>query len=112
MRHTSSSSAGLGVRARRAWWSKRRAAVAGAALIAALAGTSMADVPAASASTSEDVIVTSTGLLSPVTAVLEVGGTVLTHYHIIDGVEALVPTLPEPVLAAGPRIIVTANHLV
>ncbi|HEY2641311.1 MAG TPA: S8 family peptidase [Streptosporangiaceae bacterium] len=69
----------------------------------------MADIPAASASTGEAVIVTSTGLLSPVTAVLQLGGTVLTQYHVIDGVEALIPTLLEPVLAALPGIIVTPD---
>ena len=60
-------------------------------VIAALAGTSVAGAPAASASSSETVIVTATGLLSPVAAVLDVGGTVLTQFHLINGVEAIDP---------------------
>src|SRR5258708_36709171 len=109
MRHASSSGAGAGYRTRLAWWKKGRIAAAGAAAVAALAGTSMAGVPAASASPSETVIVTSDGLLSPVAAVLEVGGTVLTQYHLIDGVDALIPTAGEPLLAALPGIIVTPD---
>ena len=52
----------------------------------------MAGAPAASASPSETVIVTATGLLSPVSAVLRVGGTILTQFHLINGVEAVIPT--------------------
>ena len=112
MRHTGSSGAGAGAghRARLVSWKKgRRIAVAGAAAAAALVGTSMAGLPAASASLSETVIVTSTGFLSPVEAVLEVGGTVLTQYHLINGVDALISTVEEPVLAALPGITVTAD---
>jgi serine protease AprX len=69
----------------------------------------MAGIPAASASQSETVIVTATGLLSPAVAVLEVGGTVVTQYHLIDGVDALIPTVAEPVLAALPGITVTPD---
>jgi serine protease AprX len=107
MRHTCSSSAGVGHRARLGWPKKGRIAAAGAAVAAALAATSMVGVPAASASLSETVVVTSTGLLSPVTAVLEVGGTILTQYHLIDGVDASILTIEEPVLAALPGITVT-----
>ena len=57
----------------------------------------------------DTVIVTATGLLSPVTAVLEVGGSVLTQFHLINGVEALVPTALEPVLKALPGITVTPD---
>jgi len=88
---------------------KGRITAAGAAVAAALACTSIAGVPVASASLSETVIVTATGLLSPVTAVLEVGGTVLVQYHLIDGVEALIPSIEEPVLAALPGITVTPD---
>src|SRR6266852_8132534 len=109
MRHASSSGAGAGYRTRLAWWKKGRIAAAGAAAVAALAGTSMAGVPAASASPSETVIVTADGLLSPAAAVLEVGGTVLTQYHLIDGVDALIPTAEEPLLAAMPGITVTPD---
>jgi serine protease AprX len=69
----------------------------------------MAGMPAASASQSETVIVTSTGLLSPVLAVLEVGGTVLTQYDLIDGVDASIPTVAESLLAALPGITVTPD---
>ena len=109
MRHPSSFSAGVGYRTRFAWWKRGRIAAAGAAVVVALAGTSMAGVPAASASLSETVIVTATGLLSPAVAVLEVGGTVLTQYHLIDGVDALIPKVMEPLLAALPGITVTPD---
>ena len=109
MRNTGSYGAGVGYRARLVWWKKGRIAAAGAAVVAALAGASMAGAPAASASLSETVIVTSTGLLSPAAAVLEVGGTVLTQYHLIDGVDASISTAEEPVLAAMPGIIVTPD---
>ena len=109
MRHAGSSGAGVGYRARLVWWKKGRIAAAGAAVVAALAGTSMAGVPAASASVSETVIVTATGLLSPAAAVEEVGGTVLTQYHLINGVDALILTAEEPVLAALPGITVTPD---
>jgi serine protease AprX len=82
--------------------------VCGAALAAALAGMS-AGAPAASAASAETVIVTASGLLSPVTAVLELGGTVLARLQIIDGVEALIPAAVEPLLAALPGITVTPD---
>ena len=88
---------------------KGRIAAAAATLAAALAATSATGVPAASASPMDTVIVTATGLLSPVTAVLEVGGTVLTRFHLINGVEALVPKALEPVLEALPGITVTPD---
>ncbi|HLQ55077.1 MAG TPA: S8 family serine peptidase [Streptosporangiaceae bacterium] len=47
--------------------------------------------------------------MSPAAAVLEVGGTVLTQYHLIDGVDALIPTAEEPLLAAMPGITVTPD---
>jgi serine protease AprX len=75
----------------------------------ALAVTSLADVPAASASTTETVIVTSSGPLTPAAAVLRVLGTVLQQYTIIDGVEASIPAALEPVLAALPGITVTPD---
>jgi serine protease AprX len=109
MRHISSSGVGAGYRTRPARWKKGRIAVAGAAVAAALAGPLMTGVPAASASPSEAVIVTADGLLSPVAAVLEVGGTIVTQYHIIDGVDALIPAVVEPLLAALPGITVTPD---
>jgi serine protease AprX len=86
-----------------------RIVVAGAAIVAALAGTSLAGAPAASASSSEAVIVTATGLLSPVEAVLEVGGTILTQFHLINAVDAVIPDVVEPLLAALPGITVTPD---
>ena len=109
MRQTGSSGVGAGYPARLISWRKARAGAAVAAVIAALAGTSIASVPAASASQSETVIVTATGLLSPAAAVLSLGGTILTQFHIINGVEASISTLEEPVLAALPGIIVTPD---
>ncbi len=109
MRHTSLFGAAVGYWTRLVWRKKGRIAAAGAAVVAALAGTCMAGVPAASASLSEKVIVTATGPLSPAQAVLEVGGTVLTQYHLIDGVDASIPTIEEPVLAAMPGITVTPD---
>ena len=91
-------------------WRKKGLLAGVAGLVtAALAGTAMVGVPAASASTTETVIVTATGLLSPVVAVEEVLGTVLTQFRIIDGVEASIPTALEPVLAALPGITVTPD---
>jgi serine protease AprX len=93
---------------------KRRIAAAAAAVIAALAGSPMAGIPEASASTAsastgETVIVTATGLVNAVAAVLGVGGTILSQFHIINGVEAVIPAAVEPVLAAVPGIIVTPD---
>ena len=101
--------AGVSSRARRVRRKKGRIAAAAAILAATLTGTSLAGAPAASASLGETVIVTSSGLLSPVTAVLDVGGTVLTQFHLITGVQALIPAALEPVLAALPGITVTPD---
>jgi serine protease AprX len=89
----------------------RRVAVAAATVVAALAATSVADAAPASAALgpSEAVIVTSSGLLSPVQAVLELGGTVLTKYHILNAVNAVIPAILEPLLAALPGISVTPD---
>jgi serine protease AprX len=89
---------------------RRRLLAATAGLAAAVStGGIFAGAPAASASASETVIVTSNGLLSPVTAVLDVLGSVLTQFQIIDGVEASIPAALEPVLAALPGITVTPD---
>ena len=89
--------------------SKGRLAAAAILVAGALAGTTMVGVPAASASSTETVIVTSTGLLSPVSAVLDVLGTVLNRFQIIDGVEASIPTALAPALDALPGITVTPD---
>src|ERR1700733_10265703 len=75
----------------------------------ALVGPTVVGVPAASASSTETVIVTASGLLSPVAAVGDVLGSVLTRFHIINGVEASIPTVLEPLLAALPGITVTPD---
>jgi serine protease AprX len=90
-------------------WMRGRCGAASALVLAGLAGTSIAFVPSAGADVSETVIVTSSGSLSPAAAVLQVGGTVLTQYHIIDGVQASILTVEEPVLAALPGITVTPD---
>src|SRR5260370_27139640 len=95
----SSSGAGVGYQNRRVRYKCRIIAV-GAVLAAALAGTSMAGVPAASASATETVIVSSTGLLGAAEAVLEVNGAILAQYHLINAVGATIPTAAEPLLAA------------
>jgi len=109
MRHAGLFGTAIGYRTRPIWWKRGRIAAAGAAVVAALAGTSMVGVPAVSASPAEMVIVTADGLLSPVAAVLEVGGTVLTQYHLIEAVDALIPQAAEPLLAALPGITVTPD---
>ncbi len=90
---------------------RRKGLIAGlAGLIAsALVGTTIVGAPAASASSTETVIVTASGLLSPVTAVTDVLGTVLTRFHVINGVEASIPAVLEPLLAALPGITVTPD---
>ena len=108
MWRTSSSGAGAGYWNRRVRY-KCRIITVGAALAAGLAGTSMAGVPAASASATETVIVTSTGLLGPAAAVLGVNGTILTQYHLINAVDATILTTAEPLLAALPGITVTPD---
>jgi serine protease AprX len=109
MRHAVFYGACVGYWARLGWRKKVRIVAAGVAVAAALASASMAGAPAASASASETVIVTGTGLLSPAAAVLEVGGTVVTQYHLIDAVEAVIPAIAEPLLAALPGINVTPD---
>ncbi len=90
---------------------RRKGLVAGLAglITSALVGSTIVAAPAASASSTENVIVTATGLLSPVTAVTDVLGTVLTKFHIINGVEASIPAVLEPLLAALPGITVTPD---
>ena len=98
----------VGSRARPGRLRERRLTAIVAAL-AALMATSLAGAPVASADSDETVIVTATGLLSPVAAVLEVGGTVVTQFHLIDGVIATIPAVAAPVLGALPGITVTAD---
>jgi serine protease AprX len=69
----------------------------------------MVGVPSASASPTETVVVTSSGLLSAVAAVLEVSGTVLAQYHLINAVDATIPTVVAPLLDALPGISVTPD---
>ena len=97
---------------------RRRFILAGAATMALVAGLSGGSLPAAFAGTTggdaatgatETVIVSSTGLLSPVTSVLGVFGTVLTQYHLIDAVEATIPVVAQGFLSALPGITVTPD---
>jgi serine protease AprX len=98
--------------ARFGWSRGWRLAAAGLAACAVVAGTTLAGTSAAaasSASSTETVIVSSTGLLSPVAAVLGVLGSVITQFHLIDAVEATIPAAAQPVLAALPGISVTPD---
>ena len=88
---------------------KRRVAAAAAAVTAALAGAPLASVPAAAASPGETVIVTATGPVNAAAAVLGAGGTIVAQFHLIDGVEAVIPAAQEPALAAVPGIVVTPD---
>jgi serine protease AprX len=107
MRHIGNCGDGTG-RPRLARRRKQRIAAV-ATVAAALAGGSLTSPAPASAGLTESVIVTATGLLSPVAAVLRVGGTIVTRFHIIDGTQALIPAVLEPVLAALPGITVTPD---
>jgi len=98
----------VGYRARLGRHKKRRLAATGAAL-AAITASAITGVPAASAGSSETVIVTASGLLSPVSAVLQVGGSVQTQFHLINGVLASIPTAAAAVLDALPGIVVTPD---
>ncbi len=103
----------VGLRARRrahsAWRKTAQLGAAGAAALALIAGTSAVGSPAAQASATETVIVSSTGLLSPVNAVLGQLGSVVTQFHLIDGVVATIPTAAQAVLSALPGITVTPD---
>src|SRR5215813_10439034 len=88
---------------------KGRVAAMATAAAATLVLTSLAGAPPASAGLTETVIVTTNGLLDPVAAVLQVGGTVLQQFHLINGVEAIVPKILEPLLDALPGVSVTPD---
>lgn len=100
--------ANVGYQARLGRRKKRRLTVTAAAL-AAITATSLTGVPAASADATESVIVTASGLLSPIAAVLQVGGSVQTQFHLINGVVASIPTVEATVLDALPGISVTPD---
>ena len=87
---------------------KRRVVATFAALLTMGSGA-LIGASGASADTSTQVIITSSGPLSPATAVLNVGGTVLQQYTIINGVEASVPSIEVPVLSALPGISVAPD---
>jgi serine protease AprX len=91
----------VGYRAQLGRRKKRRLAATGAAL-AAITASVITGVPAASAGSSETVIVTAS-------AVLEVGGSVQTQFHLINGVLASIPTAAAAVLDALPGIVVTPD---
>src|SRR5580693_2198841 len=112
MWHYVSFGAGVRSRTRRAPRTRGRTAATAVILAATLAGTSVTGAPAASASPPATVIVTATGLLSPVSAVLGLGGTILSTFHLINGVVATIPAALEPVLDALPGITVTPDAAV
>ena len=109
MRGTRAARAGTGRHPRSGWLRKGRFAAAAAVVAAALGATSVAAAPAASASSQITVIVGSSGLLSPVSAVLSVLGNVVSQFHVINAVEATIPSALEPVLASLPGITVTPD---
>lgn len=80
-----------------------------AAALALIAGASAVATPAAQASTTETVIVSSTGALNPVNAVINALGTVITQFHIINAVEATIPRAAVSLLNALPGISVTPD---
>jgi serine protease AprX len=108
MWHIGSHGTGMRHASRLGWRKARRIATAITAAVA-LTGATLAGAPPASAGLTETVIVTATGLLSPLNAVLQVGGSVLNQLPIIDGVEAVVPSLLVPVLEALPGITVSPD---
>src|SRR5580704_12646228 len=112
MWHYVSFGAGVRSRTQRAPRTRGRMAATATILAATLAGTSVTAAPAASASPQATVIVTATGLLSPVSAVLGLGGTILSTFHLINGVVATIPAALEPVLDALPGITVTPDAAV
>jgi serine protease AprX len=112
MWHYVSLGAGVSSRTRSVRRKKGRMAATAAILAATLAGTSVTAAPAASASPQDTVIVTATGLLSPVSAVLGLGGTIVSRFHLINGVVALIPAALEPALDALPGISVTPDAAV
>jgi serine protease AprX len=101
-----------GYRKRSVRSNRGRIATVSAVAAAALTVTSMTGTPPASASATETVIVTSTGLLGAATAVLQVGGTILSQFHLINGVEATILTALAPALNALPGITVTPDATV
>lgn len=109
MRKVNATGVRVGYQKRSVWSNKGRIAAVSAAAAAALTATSMAGTPAASASATETVIVTSTGLLGAASAVLQLGGTVLSQFHLINGVDATISTTLAPVLDALPGITVTPD---
>ena len=84
-------------------------ATAGLTALLTMGSAGLFGVSGAQADTMETVIVTSTGTLSPVTAVLDVGGTVLTQYTIINAVKASILTSEESALDAMPGVWVSQD---
>jgi serine protease AprX len=83
-----------------------------AALLGASAGLIALGLPGATgaaAGTNELVIVSSTGSTNLVSDVLQLGGSILTQYTIINGVEASIPVLVQRLLAAIPGVNVTPD---
>jgi serine protease AprX len=83
-------------------------AAAGAVLFAS-SGAALTQASAASASPDQTVIVTSTGGADPAAAALQVGGSILGRFHLINSVEVRIPENEEQSLASAPGIIVTPD---
>ena len=91
------------------WGLKRRVVATFAALLAAGSGA-LFSASGANADVTSQVIVTSSGPLSPiVNAILGLGGTIQQQFTIINGVEATIPTIELPILEALPGINVVPD---
>ena len=101
--HAKPAQVGRVVKDRKSWL------LASVAAAGVCAGGLLISVPPASASLTETVIVTATGPLSALNAVLDVGGSVLNSFQVINGVEATIPPMEQPLLAALPGIVVTPD---
>ena len=89
--------------------SLRRLFAASALGVALCGGSLFATASNASADTNTMVIVSGGPGLNLVNEVLAVGGTITIQYHIINAVEASVPTFALPILSALPGTIVTPD---
>jgi serine protease AprX len=85
-----------------------RLGAAVAATTALIAGATVGSAPAG-ADTTEMVIVTSPVGTNVVAEILSVGGTVLQQYHVVNGVEAVIPVTSAALLAALPGTVVTPD---
>jgi serine protease AprX len=97
---------GVGSESNASWRSR---VLVGITALLTMGSAALFGASGARADTTETVIVTSSGSVSPVTAVVDAGGTVLTQYTIIDGVLASVTASEADTLAATPGLVVTQD---